>query len=193
MMRTVRTLVVLVAIVGLAGLAPADAAPRATVASPWVKTDQVGEAARPQGDIRGIVVENGRQNIRLTFRTVAKPIWDTTSNSLRTFMAFKLDWQGTALAHDRRITVSFSEGTWYQVIYLGNGNTICFATGGVTVLPNFGYRITVPVNSGCMGGARVIRVAGEFWDDFDASAGEDIRKDRVPNGGGYGPFIRLPN
>ncbi len=193
MMRTVRTLVVLVAIVGLAGLAPADAAPRATVGSPWVKADQVGEAARPQGDIRNIVVENGRQNIRLTFRTVAKPIWDTTSNNLRTFMAFKIDWQGTALAHDRRITVSFSEGNWHQVVYLGNGNTICVATGGVTVLPNFGYRITVPVNTGCMGGAKVIRVAGEFWDDHDASAGEDIRKDRVPNGGGYGPFIRLPN
>ena len=193
MPRTIRTLVVLVAVVGLAGLAPAEAAPRATVGSPWVKDDPVGDAFRPAGDLRRIVVENGQQNIRLTFRTVAKPIWDTSSNSRRTFMAFKLDWQGTPLAHDRRITVSYSEGNWYQVIYLGNGSTICFATGGVTVLPNFGYRITVPLNTGCMGGAHVLRVAGVFSDDQDPSADDDLKLDKVPNGGGYGPFIRIPS
>lgn len=198
-MRIVRTLVVLVAIVSAAGLGPADAAPageeltpRATVPNPWVKDDPVGDAFRPQGDLRRIVVENGRQNIRLTFRTVAKPIWDTIANSRSTVMAFNIDWQGTTLAYNRRVLVSHSDGAWRQVIRNGNGNAVCVANGGVTILPNFGYRVSVPVNM-CMGGAKVIRVAGEFRDDQDPSAANNIKIDRVPNGGGYGPFIRLPN
>lgn len=192
MPRIVRTVVLTVALVGVAGLVPADAAPRATAANPWVRDDPAGDAFRPQGDLRRIVVENGRQNIRLTFRTAAKPIWDTIANSRATRMVFKIDWQGTTLAYNRRVVVSRADGAWRQVIFDGNGNGICLRDGGVTVLPNFGYRASVPVNM-CMGGARVIRVGGEFLDDQEPDASDDIKTDRVPNGANYGPFIRLPN
>ena len=193
MPRITRTLVLITAIVGLAGLAPAEAAPRATVASPWVKDDPAGDAFRPQGDLRRIVVENGQQNIKLTFRVAANPIWDTASNSRRTVMAFELDWQGTPLGYDRRVVVSHSDGGWRQVIFDANGNGICLRDGGVVILPNHGFRISVPLNTGCMGGAHVLRANGKFLDDQDPSADDDIRIDRVPNGAGYGPFIRLPN
>ncbi len=200
MQRTVRTLAVLVAVVSAVGLGPADAAPaderltpRVTVPTPWAKDDPGGDADRPQGDLRRVTVENGRQQIRLTFRMAANPIWDTPSTSRYTRMAFKIDWQGTPLAFDRRVVVSRADGAWRQVIFDGNGNGICLRDGGVRILPNYGFGIRVPVTTGCMGGAKVIRVAGEFLDDHDNSAGEDVRIDRVPNGGGYGPFIRLPN
>ena len=44
-----------------------------------------------------------------------------------------------------------------------------------------------------LGGAHVLRANGKFLDDQDPSAGEDLKLNKVPNGGGYGPFIRLPN
>lgn len=193
MQRIVRTVVLAVAIVGVAGLAPADAAPRATVPTPWVKDDPPGDAFRPQGDLRRIVVDNRYQQIELLFRMAANPIWDTSSNSRRTIMVFKLDWQGTPLAYDRRVVVSRSDGAWRQVIFDANGNGICLRDGGVRILPDYGFGIRVPVNTGCMGGPHVLRVSGVFTDDQDPSADEDLKLDKVPNGGGYGPFIRLPN
>lgn len=193
MPRIVRTLVLIVAIVGVAGLTPADAAPRVSVATPWVKDDPAGDAFRPQGDLRRIVVDNGRQQIELLFRMAANPIWDTSSNSRHTVMALELDWQGTPLGYDRRVVVSRSDGAWRQVIFDANGNGICLRNGGVRILPNYGFGIRVPVNTGCMGGPHVLRASGEFLDDQDPSADEDIKIDKVPNGGGYGPFIRLPN
>lgn len=85
----------------------------------------------------------------------------------------------------------FRRGPWRQVIFEANGDGICLRDGGVVILPDHAYRISVPVTTGCMGGAHVLRVAGESGDDQDPSAEESIKIDRVPNGGVYGPFIRL--
>ncbi len=171
----------------------AAAAGAVTIASPWAKDDTVGEAERPNGDVRRVVVENGRQNVRFTFRMQAKPIWDTAATSRATFMEFRLDWKGTTAAYNRRITVSFSEGDWRTVVFNGTGGALCVRqSGGVQSLGNFRYRFSVPVGQ-CLGGPKVIRVMARFQDDLDDSALDDIHLDRVPNSGGYGPFIRLPN
>ncbi len=198
--RIIRTVVVTAAIVSAVGLGPAGAepageelTPRVQVASPWSKDDTVGEADRPQGDVRRVVVENGRQNVRLTFRMVAKPFWDTFATSRRTFMAFRIDWQGTTPAYNRRVSVSWAEGSYHSVVYNQLGHSIC--VGGAQPLPNHGIRVTLPATGSpnCMGGAHVLRVAGVFSDDHADDASNDIFRDHVPNSGGYGPFIRLPN
>lgn len=44
-----------------------------------------------------------------------------------------------------------------------------------------------------LGGAHVLRANGEFLDDQEPSADENVKTDRVPNGANYGSFIRLPN
>jgi len=201
MKLTIRTVAVILALsamtsVGSAGAAPsAELRPRVQVSSPWSKDDTVGEAFRPQGDVRKVVVENGRQQVRFTFRMVATPLWDTFATSRHTFMAFELDWQGTSAAFNRRVTVSRAEGNWHVVVYNGLGNSICVQTGGVTALANHAWRFSVPTAGqfACLGGAHVIRVAADFNDDQADDAEDDIRHDHVPNSGGYGPFIRLPN
>jgi hypothetical protein len=194
--RTIRTLVVIAAVVSATGIGSAASGagltPRVQTSSPWTKDDQVGEAFRPQGDVRRIVVANGRQNMTFTFRMVQTPVWDTVQTSRATHMAFKLDWQGTSAAPNRRITVSKSDGGWHGVVFNGTGGAVCTFDGGVQGLPNHGYRFSVPVQM-CLGGAHVTRVAAEFRDDQEADASEDIKRDFVPNSGSYGPFIRLPN
>ena len=179
-----------------AGAQPsAELRPRVQVSSPWSKDDTVGEAVRPQGDVRKVVVENGRQQVRFTFRMVAKPFWDTFATSRHTYMSFELDWQGTTAPFNRRVTASYAEGNWHVVVYNGLGNSICVQTGGVTALANHGWRFTVPTAGTfrCLGGAHVFRVAADFHDDQADDAVDDIRLDNVPNSGSYGPFIRLPN
>ncbi len=198
MRRTIRALVVIGVVLTLVGGHPASAgaadgrlAPRVQVDTPWTKDDTVGDASRPQGDVRRIVVDNGRQNITLTFRMVAAPIWDTLATDRATVMRFLLDWRGTTAAFDRRVTVSWSDGDWRIVVFNGAGGAVCVRDGGVQPLANHRYRFTVAVGM-CMGGAHLVRVAASFSDDQDDSAADDIRLDRVPNSGGYGPFIRLP-
>jgi hypothetical protein len=188
--RTMRILVVLAAVVGLAGAAPAEelTTPRVQVSSPWTKDDTVGDADRSAGDVRKIVVENGRQNVRLTFRMQANPIWDTAATSRATHMAFLIDWQGTTAAYNRRVTMSRSDNGWNAVVFNGTGGAECI--GPLQALPNRRFRATIPVV--CLGGAHVIRVAGKFNDDHADDAEDDIHVDRVPNSGGYGPFVRLP-
>lgn len=198
MKHAIRTVAVILALLSAAGVAPATAdpsaelRPRVAVNSPWSKDDTVGEAFRPQGDVRKVVVENGRQQVRFTFRMVANPLWDTVATSRHTYMSFELDWQGSTAPFNRRVTVSWAEGSWHVVVYNGLGNSICFQNGGVTPLANHAWRFTVPTAM-CLGGAKVIRVAADFHDDQADDAADDIKLDRVPNSGGYGPFIRLPN
>ena len=178
----------------LSAAAPAASARRATVATPWTKDDTVGDASRPQGDVRKVVIENGHQRVWFTFRMQATPIWDTVSTSRATVMRFQIDWQGTTAAHERRISVSRSEGAWRIVVHDGGGGSICLRDGGVQNLGNNRWRFSVPTGGPvpCLGGAHVLRVASSFRDDRDDSAADDIRIDKVPNSGGYGPFIRLP-
>jgi hypothetical protein len=193
--RAVAVAVILLSVTsaGSAGAEPsAELGPRVQVSSPWSKDDTVGEAFRPQGDVRKIVVENGRQQVRFTFRMVAKPLWDTFATSRHTYLSYELDWRGSTAPFNRRVTVSFAEGAWHVNVYNGLGHSICTQTGGVTALANHGWRFTVPTAM-CLGGAHVIRVATDFHDDQADDASDDIRLDRVPNSGGYGPFIRLPN
>lgn len=171
--------------------ASAAPTPRALAANPWGRDDPAGDASRSAGDLRRITVENGRQNVVFTFRLQAAPVWDTAGTSRATVMRFLLDWRGTTLAHDRRITVSRSDGGWNTVVFNGTGGAVCLANGGVTALGNHRYRFRVPVDM-CLGGAHVLRASGSFADDRDDSALDDVRLDLVPNGGGYGPFIRLP-
>jgi hypothetical protein len=178
---------------GALAVAAADLEPRVQVASPWGKDDTVGDATRPEGDVRRIVVANGRQQVTFTFRMVAKPIWDTQATSRRTLMRFRLDWFGTAAAHDRQITVSWSDGAWRTVVFDGSGGPLCVRqSGGVQILTGNRYRFSIPVGPPCALGVHKLRVAASFDDDLDDSAGDDVRVDRVPNSGGYGPFIRLP-
>jgi hypothetical protein len=189
-----RLLAALLLAVGLFATDVAAAAPRATVATPWTKDDTVGDASRPQGDVRKVVVENGHNRVWFTFRMQATPIWDTVSSSRATVMRFQIDWQGTAAAHDRRVSVSRSEGAWRIVVHDGAGGSICLRDGGVQNLGNNRWRFSVPTTGAvpCLGGAHVLRVASSFRDDRDDSAADDVRIDKVPNNGGYGPFIRLP-
>jgi hypothetical protein len=175
--------------------AGAAAAPRVSIASPWTKDDTIGDASRPQGDVRKVIVENRGSNVRFTFRMQAKPVWDTVGTSRATIMQFLVDWQGTGAAYDRRIAVSYSEGDWRIVTYNGSGGAVCVSQSGVVQsLGNFRYRFAMPAGGPvpCMGGQHVLRVAAQFRDDRDDSAGNDIRVDKVPNSGGYSPFIRLP-
>ena len=195
-MRRIRILVALgivLACVAVATPAPA-ATPRATVATPWARDDTIGDASRPQGDVRKIEVANGRQQVTFTFRMQAAPVWDNFASARHTFMRFLVDWQGTSAAYNRRVTASYAEGNWHVVVYTGTGGTICARDGGVQVLPNRRYRFSVPTGGPvpCLGGAHVLRVAAAFTDDRDDSAVDDLRLDKVPNSGGYGPFIRLP-
>ena len=44
-----------------------------------------------------------------------------------------------------------------------------------------------------LGGAHVLRANGEFLDDQEPSADENVKIDQVPNGANYGPVIRRPN
>ena len=109
-------------------------------------------------------------------------------------MAFKLDWQGTPLGYDRRVVGQpLRRAPGGRSSSTPTATASVFADGGVAILPNHGFRISVPVTTGCMGGAHVLRATGVFLDDQDPSADDDIKIDKVPNGGGYGPFIRLPN
>jgi hypothetical protein len=193
--RTVRILAAFVALFSLVGADAAQAAtPRVQVASPWSKDDTVGEAFRPAGDVRRVVIQNGRQNVTFTFQMRATPIWSTVPTSRHTFMAFRLDWQNTSAAHNRRVTVSKADGGWHIVVYNGTGGAVCVQDGGVQLLSDHRYRISVPTGGTyhCLGGQHVLRVASTFTDDQDDSADEDLKLDRVPNNGGYGPFIRLP-
>ena len=186
---------VLVAVLCVAGIAPAQAAtPRVTVATPWTKDDTIGDADRPQGDVRKIVVENGSNQVSFTFRMQATPIWDAVNTSRATVMRFLIDWKSTTAAYDRRVSVSRSDGAWRVVVHNGQGGAVCLRDGGVQNLGSNRYRFSVPTGGPvpCLGGAHVLRVASSFRDDWDDSANDDIRIDRVPNSGGYGPFIRLP-
>jgi hypothetical protein len=178
----------------LLGTDAAAAAPRATVGTPWTKDDTVGDASRPQGDVRKVVIENGRNRVWFTFRMQAAPVWDAVSTSRATVMRFQIDWQGTTAAFDRRVSVSRSEGAWRIVVHDGGGGSLCLRDGGVQNLGSNRWRFAVPTTGAvpCLGGAHVIRVASSFRDDRDDSANNDIRIDKVPNSGGYGPFIRLP-
>lgn len=196
-MRTSRIAMAIALAIGLLAVdaTVASAAPRVTINSPWTKDDTIGEASRPQGDVRKVIVENRGSSVRFTFRMQAKPIWDTFASSRATVMQFLIDWKGTSAAFDRRISVSHSEGDWRIITHDGSGGSVCASqSGGVQSLGNFRYRFSVPATGPvpCLGGQRVFRVAASFRDDRDDSAGEDVRVDKVPNNGGYGPFIRLP-
>ncbi len=190
-----RALIAVVAVLLLVAVdASAAGARRAPVATPWVKVDTVGEASRPQGDVRSVIVENGHQQVRFTYRMQAAPVWDTFATSRRTVMQFLIDWQGTSSAYNRRITTSYSEGAWRTVVFNGTGGAVCLRDGGVENLGNNRYRFAIQTGGPvpCLGGAHVIRVASTFLDDRDDSAADDVRRDRVPDSGGYSPFIRLP-
>lgn len=191
-----RALAVGVSVLAVGAAVPADAEsglePRVLVGTPWAKDDTVGDASRPQGDVRKVVIENGRQRVTFTFRMVAAPIWDTFATSRETVMRFRLDWRGTTAAHERQVSVSWSEGAWRIVTRNETGGPPCLRDGGVRPLGNHRYQFSVPVAQ-CLGGPHVLRVASTFRDDRDDSAAGDIRLDRVPNSGGYGPFIRLPS
>jgi hypothetical protein len=188
----VRLAAALLLTLGLLGLTATEAS--AAVPSPWIKDDPAGDASRPQGDLRRVIVENGRTQVRFTFRMAASPAWDTAATSRHTFMRFLLDWQGSSTAYNRKVTASWAGGTWNVNVYNSLGNSICTSTGGVTNLGNHRWRFSVPTGGtfACLGGARVLRVAAAFTDDRDDSAGEDLRLDKVPDGGGYGAFIQLP-
>ena len=196
MKRTVRILIGLAATVGLlAGSAPeasADVAAQATAANPWAKDDTVGEVSRPDGDLRRVVITNGRQNVNFFWRTVGTPSWDTPSVNRNTRAVFEVDWQGTTTPYNRRIVVSRYEGVWTVVVFNGVRQGICIAYNSVRVRTNHRFDITVPVQQ-CLGGAHVLRVKTRFFDDDDDSVGEaGLTVDRVPDNGGYGPFVRLP-
>ncbi len=189
MKRSIRILMVVAAVVAAISLLGVDAAGATTVNSPWAKDDTVGDTSRPQGDVERVVIANGRQQVTFTFRMAAAPFWDTVATSRDTVMRFFLDWQGTTAPHDRQVTATFGEGAWHVIVRNGNGDAICVRTGGVQSLTNHRYRFSV---ASCLGGAHVLRVASRFDDDVADDASDDIRRDRVPNSGGYGPFIRLP-
>jgi hypothetical protein len=204
------TLVALVAIIGLDGgtagaarpVTPrvaaavgepraSGAAPGAAVHTPWGKDDAVGDARRPQGDLRRIVVENGRAQMTFMFRTVAAPFWDNLRTDRVVGMVFDMDWRGTSPAPDRTLLVSRDDNVWSVVVLRANGNFECTRYGGVRQLANHRFEVSVPVRS-CLGGAHVLRVASGFLDDADDGPGEDASVDAAPNSRTYGPFISLP-
>jgi hypothetical protein len=165
--------------------------PRIKVNSPWGKDDTTGDARRDQGDLRRIIVANGRQQMTFTFRTVATPLWDNASTDRVTGMVFDMDWQGTTVQPNRTLVVTREDGVWTSIILRGNGAFECGRTGGVQQLSNHRFVIHAPVQL-CLGGAHVLRVASGFVDDADDSAGQDTSVDAAPNSRFYGPFIRLP-
>ena len=165
--------------------------PRSTVATPWGKDDTVGDAERPEGDLRRIIVENGRVQMHFMFRTVQRPLWDTAATDRLTGMVFSLDWEGTTAAPNRQIVVLRDDGIWVIGILTGRGRLVCERTGGVRQLTNNRFTFSAPVQ-GCLGGAHVVRASGGLVDDLDDTAEDDLHVDFAPNGGGYGPFIRLP-
>ena len=213
MQRRLKVAAVLVALLGTIGLdggtagaagpAAADLAdafgdprspriePRVQVSSPWGKDDTVGDAARPQGDLRRIVVENGRQQMTFMFRTVQTPLWDNASTERDTGMVFDMDWHGTSVDPNRTLVVTRIDGVWNVGILRGNGALECYRTGGVRQLTNHRFVISAPVQL-CLGGAHVLRVASGFVDDQDDTAATDSSVDAAPNSRFYGPFIRLP-
>ena len=207
--KVLATLVALVSLIGLDGagassapttaqtVADAAAAPRSgppaevLVNTPWGKDDTVGEATRPQGDLRRIVVENGRTQMHFTFRTVETPLWDTPSTDRIVGMVFDMDWQGTTVPPNRTLIVTREDGVWNAAILNGGGNFVCGRTGGVRQLSNHRFKISAPVAE-CLGGAHVLRVLGTFVDDADDGAPQATTSDAAPNSRFYGPFIRLP-
>ena len=164
---------------------------RVQVASPWGKDDTVGDAARPEGDLRRIIVANGNQHMSFTWRTVATPLWDTAATDRITGVVFDMDWQNTTAPPNRSLVVEKQDGVWTAVILNARNQAICSRTGGVRVLTNHRFNINAPVQQ-CLGGAHVLRVASGFVDDLDDTAVDDTRVDFAPNSRGYGPFIRLP-
>jgi hypothetical protein len=165
--------------------------PRIQVNSPWGKDDTTGEASRPAGDLRRIIVANGRQQMTFTFRTVATPLWDNASTERDTGMVFDMDWQGTTVPPNRTIIVTRIDGTWYTAILRGNGSLECDRFGGIRQLTNHRFQFTAPVQL-CLGGPHVLRVSTAFVDDRDDTEAMDQRLDFAPNSRFYGPFIRLP-
>jgi hypothetical protein len=164
--------------------------PRVRVNSPWGKDDTVGDAPRPQGDLRRIIVENGRVQMHFTFRTVATPLWDNASTDRTTGMVFDMDWLDTTAPPNRTLVVTRDDGVWSAAIFNGGGHLVCSRTGGVRQLTNHRFNISAPVQT-CLGGPHVLRIGSGFVDDQDDTAGEDLHTDLAPNTN-YGPFIRLP-
>ena len=74
---------------------------------------------------------------------------------------------------------------WRAAILNGNGGIVCSRTGGVTVLPNFGFRIGAPVVQ-CLGGAHILRVGGAFVEDQDPSDVADTSPTTSPTPGRTG-------
>jgi hypothetical protein len=166
--------------------------PRIKVNSPWGKDDTTGDARRDQGDLRRIIVENGRQQMTFTFRTVATPLWDNASTDRVTGMVFDMDWQGTTVQPNRTLVVTREDGVWTTAIFRGNGAIECVRpAGGVRQLSNHRFVLSAPVQM-CLGGAHVLRVASGFVDDGDDGPAQDTSIDAAPNSRFYGPFIRLP-
>jgi len=165
--------------------------PRVLVGTPWGKDDTTGDAFRSRGDLRRIIVGNGRQQMDFTFRTVAYPRWDTPSTDRFTFMVFDMDWRGTSAAPNRTLVVDRVDNVWEATILNGRGQVVCSRTGGVRQLTNNRFNITAPVQL-CLGGAHVLRVASVFVDDVDDTDVEVLKRDFTPNSRFYGPFIRLP-
>ena len=213
MKRTMKVLAMLVAVVSLvgldgagassgsstpqrladaAGVAPASgASPEVLVNTPWGKDDTVGEATRPEGDLRRIVVENGRTQMHFTFRMVETPLWDTPMTDRIVGMVFDIDWQDTTVPPNRTLIVSREDGVWNATILNGGGHFVCGRTGGVRQLSNHRFNISAPVQQ-CLGGAHVVRVLGTFVDDTDDGAPQATTTDAAPNSRFYSPFIRLP-
>ncbi len=164
--------------------------PRIQVNSPWGKDDTVGEAFRPEGDLRRIIVENGHQRMVFTFRTVARPLWDTPSTDRITGMVFDMDWHGTSVPPNRTLVITREDNIWVGVILDGNQQVVCSRTGGVQQLSNNRFVLGAP--SACLGGSHMVRVASGFVDDRNDGPGETVSVDSAPDSRFYGPFIRLP-
>ena len=47
------------------------------------------------GNLRRVVIENGRQQMRFTFNLVGAPVWDNNATDLTTGMVFDIDWRNT--------------------------------------------------------------------------------------------------
>lgn len=170
--------------------APEDA--RVLARTPWTHIDPVGDVMNPSGNLRRVVIENGRQLMKFTFNLAGTPVWDNNSNDLATGMVFAIDWRNTTPSANRVLVVQKYNNIWQAVIFNGNGAPVCSRTGGVSVLPNYGFRIGAPVVQ-CLGGAHVLRVGGAFVEDQDPTDVEEFIEDVFPNPTAYGPFIALPS
>lgn len=146
------------------------------VNSPWGKDDTVGEAARPQGDVRRIIITNGRQRLNVFWRMVAQPLWDNPSTDRVTGIDFAIDWQGTGPALDREVVFLREDNVWKAAIFNARGVLVCSrSAGGVRVQPGFRFNSNAPTD--CLGG--------------DTSVSDPEIND-MPNSRFYGPFIRIP-